>query len=208
MTQRFLSLCGMVAPLLFILTAILGGTLRPGYSHLAETISELFSPGSPNKALLDTLHTVFALLLTAFGVGILRYVRGSGHSTRTGVIGAWLYIVMGLVCLTTATIFPQDAWGTPATFPGRMHIFMTGVVGLLSIISISLLGTWFNRAKIFPGFGVYSYITVCAAILSAGMFAVTVGSPLMGLTERIAALVGFLWTFTLALWMYRQAKVR
>ena len=205
MTQRFLSLCGMVAPLLFIVTAILGAALRPCYNHLADTISELFSPGSPNKALLDTL---FALLLTVFGVGILRYVRGSGHSTRTGVIGAWLYITMGLVSLTTATIFPQDAWGTPPTFPGRMHMIMTGVVGLLSMISISLLGTWFRRAKIFPGFGIYSYITVCLAVLAAGLFAASMGSPLMGLTERMAALVGFLWTFTLALWMYREAETR
>ncbi len=208
MTQRSLSLCGMIAPLLFIVTAILGGALRPGYNHLADTISELFSPGSPNKALLDTLHTVFALLLTAFGVGILRYVQGNGQSTRTGVIGAWLYITMGLVSVTTATIFPQDAWGTPPTFPGRMHMIMTGVVGLLSMISISLLGTWFRRVKIFPGFGIYSYITVFLAILAAGLFAATMGGPFMGLTERMAALVGFLWTFILALWMYREAETR
>ena len=87
-------------------------------------------------------------------------------------------------------------------------MIMTGVVGLLSMISISLLGTWFRRAKIFPGFGVYSYITVCLAVLAAGLFAATMGSPLMGLTERMAALVGFLWTFILALWMYREAETQ
>jgi hypothetical protein len=49
---------------------------------------------------------------------------------------------------------------------------------------------------------------VFTAILSAGLFAATMGSPFMGLTERIAALVGFLWTFTLALWMYREAEIQ
>lgn len=87
-------------------------------------------------------------------------------------------------------------------------MIMTGVVGLLSMISISLLGTWFRRVKIFPGFGIYSYITVFLAILAAGLFAATMGSPFMGLTERMAALVGFLWTFILALWMYREAETR
>jgi hypothetical protein len=44
---RLLYLCGMIAPLLFTFTAILGASLRPGYSRMLDTISELFSPGSP-----------------------------------------------------------------------------------------------------------------------------------------------------------------
>jgi hypothetical protein len=34
MTQPLLSLCGVMAPLPFAFTAILGGALRPGYSHI------------------------------------------------------------------------------------------------------------------------------------------------------------------------------
>jgi hypothetical protein len=68
MKLRYFFLCGMIAPVLFILTAILGGALRPGYSHIANTVSELFSPGSPNKPLLDAFHTIFAILLILFGV--------------------------------------------------------------------------------------------------------------------------------------------
>jgi hypothetical membrane protein len=59
MNRRLLALCGIIAPLFFVFIVILGGTMRPGYSHLSDTISELFSPGSPNKTLLDTLHTIY-----------------------------------------------------------------------------------------------------------------------------------------------------
>ena len=137
MNQRFLSLCGVLAPLLFVFMTLLGAAIRPGYSHLADTVSELFSPGSPNKPLLDTLHTIFAALLTLFGVGILQFVRRSRGSSRIGIIGASLYIAAGLVSVATATIYPQDPWGSPPTFPGQMHMTLTGVVALLSMLSIT-----------------------------------------------------------------------
>jgi hypothetical protein len=196
----------MIAPVLFVFMTILGAAIRPGYSHISDTVSELFSPGSPNKPLLDTLHTTFALLLTLFGIGVLQFVRWSGQSTLTGIIGAALYLTAGVVSIATATIFPQDPWGSPPTSAGQMHINLSGVVGLFSMLSMLLLGLWFKRTKLFPGFGVYSFFTVGIAILSTAYFMIKVGSPIMGLTERITILVGFAWTFILARWMYvRQA---
>ena len=202
MNRRFLALCGMIAPVLFVFTAILGGALRPGYSHISDTVSELFSPGSPNKPLLDTLHTLYALLLTLFGVGLLGFVRRRDRSTRIGEIGAVLWIAAGVVSVATATVFPQDPWGSPATFPGQMHLALTGVVGLLSLLGMAALGTWFNRVRLFPGFRTYTWITIGAVIVSTVIFIANVGGPLMGLTERILALTGFQWTFTLARWLY------
>ena len=202
MNRRLLFLCGMIAPVLFLFTAILGGAIRPGYSHMSDTVSELFSPGSPNKPLLDTLHTIYALLLALFGIGVLQFVRGSAQSTRAGVIGASMFIAMALLSVTTATIFPQDAWGSPPTFPGEMHKLLSGVLSLLSLLSMLLIGTWTDRIGVFPGFKTYSFITVGAVVLSAGFFAANLGSPIMGLAERITILVGFLWTFVLALWMF------
>jgi len=115
-----------------------------------------------------------------------------------------MFIAMGFVSVATATIFPQDAWGSPPTFTGEMHKILSGVVALLSILSMLLIGIWFNRAEIFPGFGTYSFIIIGAVILSAGFFVANLGSSIMGLVERITILVGFLWTFILALWMFSR----
>ena len=197
-------MCGVIAPVLFVAMTILGGAIRPGYSHISDTVSELFSPGSPNKALLDPLFTLYALLLVLFGIGILQYVQGFEQSRRMGIIGASIFIAMGLLSVTTATIFPQDAWGSLPTFPGEMHIILSGVIGLLSILSMMLIGIWFNRAEIFPGFRTYSFITVAVAVLSAGLFVANAGSPITGLTERVAILIGFQWIFVLALWMFSR----
>jgi hypothetical membrane protein len=207
MKIKLLPLCGMIAPLLFGFTAILGGALRPGYSHKANTVSELFSPGSPNKPLLDTLHTSFALLLILFGIGVLQFVRGYERSRRIGTTSAWLLIVMGILSVATATVFPQDPWGSPPTLPGQMHIILSGVITLLTIGAMSLIGIWFHRTGIKPGFRAYSFISIALVILTAGFFVTNMGNPIMGLAERITILAGFQWTFSLAWTLFRLTEV-
>ena len=202
MNQRLLYLCGVFSAALFVSTTILGGALRPGYSHIRDTISELFSPSSPNKPLLDTLHTLSAILAALFGLGVLLFVRGSGHSEMVGIVGAVLIIATGLVNIATATVFPQDAWGSPATFPGEMHKILAGVLALLSMASTLLLGIWLKRAAIFPGFGAYSFITFAIVLLTGGFAAARLGTPIMGLTERITIAAGMQWTIMLSLRIY------
>lgn len=202
MNQKILSLCGMLSPVIFIILTILGGAFRPGYSHVSDTISELFSPGSPNKLPLDIMHTTCALLTALFGIGILQLVLGNGHSRPIGIIGAGMIISIGVINIATATVFPQDAWGSPATFAGEMHKILAGVLAMLSILSTLLIGIWLHRSDIFTGFGIYSFITVGAIVLSGGFAVANLGTAIMGLTERITILVGLQWTFTLALKMF------
>jgi len=204
MNKRILPLCGMLAPFLFILIAVLGGAIRPGYSHMAETVSELFSPGSTNKPLLDSLYTAFAFLLIGFGVGILRFVGESGVPGRIGIIGAYLYIFMGILTVFSATLFPQDPWGSLPTFRGQMHIYIHGLITVISLFSIAALGRWFSATGIIPKFGIYSYITIITAIITAAFYVVSMDTPVMGLTERIAAFIGFQWTFVLAVRLFSR----
>ena len=53
--KKYLLYGGIVAPVLYVVTIIVGGLIRPGYSHIANAISELTAAGAPNKALLDPL---------------------------------------------------------------------------------------------------------------------------------------------------------
>ena len=202
MNPKILSLCGVISPVLFAFMTVLGGVLRSGYSHISDTISELFSPGSPNKLLLDILHTTTAVLTILFGIGVLLLVRESEHTAPIGLIGAGMIITMGVVNVATATIYPQDAWGSPPTFKGEMHKILAGVLAILSILSTLLLGIWLNRTDLFPGFGTYSFITVGVLVLSGGFAVTKLGSPIMGLTERITILAGLQWTSIIALKMF------
>jgi hypothetical protein len=118
------------------------------------------------------------------------------------MIGAGMIIAVGVATVATA-IFPQDPYGAPLTLPGRMHnILVFGVLVPFTILSTLLIGIWLKQADVFPWFRTYSLITIGVSILLAGLAGATLGTPIMGLTERFAVLAGFQWTFVLALKLF------
>ena len=209
MNQKTLAICGIISPVFYHLVTILGGTLRPGYSHIVNTVSELMAPGSPNKLLMHVLFTISAILGLLFGIAVWRFVQGSEHNKLVGLIGAGILIAIGVITILTSAVFPQDpqhAWDAPPTFAGQMHkILAMGALPVLSLASTLLIGIWAHRTGVYTGFGIYSYITLGAVIVSAVITFSTMQHPILGLTERITALVIQQWTFVLALKIFMQS---
>jgi hypothetical protein len=202
MSGRIFYIFGILIPITYIFMYILGGALRPGYSHISNSVSELLSPGSPNRSLLMIIQTFYALSHIVFGYGVLRFVHGNVNINLVGRAGAWMIILLGLATLGTV-IFPQDAEGMPVTMAGQIHkVLVFGGLIPLSILSTLLLGFWFRMAGVLPGFDVYSFITVAAIVIMGGLGGATVETQYAGLVERIAALVTQQWLFILGLRLF------
>ena len=198
MMRKVFLVCGMLIPVMYVALYVIGGALRPGYNHISDSVSELLSPGAPNKTLLTVIQIIYATLHVLFGIGVLQFIQGSEHNALVGRIGAWMIVAVGLATIGTA-IYPQDAAGAPATVPGQVHkVLVFGALVPFSILSTLLIGIWFGRAGIAPGFAVYSYITVGAIVLMGGIGGATAESPYAGLVERMAAIVIHQWLFILA----------
>ena len=162
-------------------------------------MSELLSPGAPNKALLAVIQGIYALLHVAFGIGVFIVVRSSAGGVLLGTIGAGTIVAIGVATIGTA-ICPQDAEGTPATTAGRIHkTLVFGVLIPASILSTLLLGLWSTRAGVLRGFDLYSYVTVGAIVVMGGVGGAAVKTRYAGLAERVAALVTHQWLFVLGL---------
>ncbi len=69
MLRKVLVSCGIAAPILYVITAVVGAALRPDYSHIVNAISELLSNGAPNKAVLDVVFNIYNVLLLMFAIG-------------------------------------------------------------------------------------------------------------------------------------------
>lgn len=206
MRNKVFILCGILGPIVYIATVILGGILRPGYSHISQAVSELIATGAPNKILLDPLFAIYNLLTTAFGIGL--FLRLSAEDQNCGkVVGALGALFLTVVGITGFMIvfFPADPGEfPPATLTGAMHIVLAGLASLGSMLTILLIGFWFRSIPYLRGYGAYSFISAMVVFLSGGLAAAAAAnnSPVMGLLERIT-IGGFLqWLFGTALRMY------
>ena len=204
MNRKIFFICGMLIPVMYIFMYVLGAALRPGYNHISDSVSELLSPGAPNRSLITIIDLIYGLLHILFGIGVLQFIRGGEHNAPIGNIGGWMIICAGVAIVGTA-IFPQDAMGTPATIPGKIHLILVfGALLPFSILSTLLLGIWLHRAGIFPGFAVYTFISVGAIVLVGGIGGSMTGTPFMGLGERISAIAIHQWLFVFALKLFTR----
>ncbi len=194
MKNRTLLLGGILAPIFYVAVVIAGGLLRPGYSQVAQYVSELIEAGAPNKALLDPLFAVYNLLTMAFALGLWNYIRGVPGSARKslGVTGACVLLIEGLVGFLTV-FFPQDPIGSAATTTGTVHIALAGLSSLTTMLAMLFIGLWLSASPSLRGFGWYSFVSVTLVFVSGGMAAATIAhpGPFNGLIERIT-IGGFL----------------
>ncbi len=95
-TTKWLALCGIVGPIVFVSAFIVAGLMRQGYSLVHQTISDL-GVGA-NGWLVDGECILLWIFLTAFLVSFFRsiravmeilawYVAAGTHLWRLGAIG-------------------------------------------------------------------------------------------------------------------------
>jgi uncharacterized protein DUF998 len=205
--KKILMLCGVAAAILYVGTVILGGWLRPDYSHISMAISELVADGAPNRSLLSSSFLVYNTLLSVFGLGLLLKAHSNSRGRISGVIGSLTLLLVGLAGILMELAFPQEPGGTAATFTGIMHFVMAGVAALGTMVAILMLAFWFKNIPALKGYVVYSLLSVAVIFLSGGLGAAAMAnhSPLFGLIERITIFTFTLWIFVIG-WRMAQLE--
>jgi len=105
-----------------------------------------------------------------------------------------MLVVIGILGLLVL-VFTQDPRGSPATLYGTLHIALSGVTALLTIISIILVGLSFKDYIDQKNFTWYSYLTAILIFLSGGAGAASIAnnSQIGGLFERITIFLFMVW---------------
>ena len=188
-----------------MLAVVVGGILRPGYSHIAQYISELIEAGAPNKAILDPLFAIYNILTIAFGIGLFLYIREQSDNRRkmVGTIGTLVLVAEGIFGFVTV-FFPQDPIGSAATSTGSMHILLASLSSLTTMATMFLLALWFRVIPTLRRYALYSSISLTIVAMYGGLAAWTIThpGPVNGLIERIT-IFGFIqWLLVIALKMY------
>lgn len=114
---KVLLICGIVAPLLFIITDVLASTLYAGYSFTNQAVSELFAIGAPTSHFVVPLFTLYSALLVAFTLGIW-ISAGRNHALRVMALMMIVSVANGLVLWN---FFPMHMRGAEMAFTDIMH---------------------------------------------------------------------------------------
>jgi hypothetical membrane protein len=201
--KKFFALSGMLASMIYIGTVVLGGILRPGYSHVTEAISELVAAGAPNKLLLSSLFIIYNLLCIIFGIGFYQLVKNSTGRKVSGKLGAISLVIVGFIGLLLELFFPQDPGGPAVTFAGTMHIVLAGIAALGTMIAIVTIGLWFKNYLAMKYYSGYSLATFAIILISGGSTPVLgMDFPFFGILERITIGSFIIWLFVTATTMY------
>jgi hypothetical protein len=185
MWPKLLLLCGIVAPLLFVGTNVLGGVLWSGYNFTNQSISDLSASGAPTRAAVVPPLIAVDLLLMVFGVGVW------GVASRNGALRvvAGLLVVYGVVN-AAAEFFPNRLGETPRPLSPGVILTATGVISLLVAIGFGAAAyrNWFRFYSI-GTLLVFAVLTVLGLLQARAR---------VGVQERVLSFGSLLWVAMLA----------
>ena len=181
---------GIISLLSYTAMVVFSPLAYPGYNWMAQAVSDLSAANAPSLALWNRLsapyNTCEVLCATVVCVGI------QGRKTRLLRTGIYLFAAMEWVSAIGYRMFPLSDSGYAGTFQDIMHMAVTAVVVLLSIVSLSIILVAGIKNKSCRSYG------VCAGAALGMMLVGALGMKLVpaayfGVVERFSvfAATGF-----------------
>jgi hypothetical protein len=93
----------VLAVIFYVAAVVIGGAMRPGYSHIGNFVSELIETGAPNKSWLNPIFAAYNLLTGVFAVGLLIFIttKSPAVPSHLGKIGVIILIAEAIAGLAT-----------------------------------------------------------------------------------------------------------
>ena len=185
-----LGLLGIVSFLSYTAAVIFAPLAYPGYNWMAQAVSDLSAANAPSLTLWNQLsafyNTCEVLCVTLVCLGI------QGQKTTLLRTGIYLFALMEWVSAIGYRMFPLTDSGYAGRFQDVMHMVITALVVLLSIVSLAVIIIAGVKSKDCRSYG------VCAGAALGMMLVGAMGMKLVpteyfGVVERFSvfAATGF-----------------
>ena len=185
-----LGLLGVVSFLSYALAVIFSPLAYPGYHPLVQAVSDLSAADAPSLALWNQLSAGYnaceVVCATIVCVGI------QGQKTTLLRAGIYLFAIMEWISALGYRMFPLSTSGYAGTFQDVMHLLVTALVVLLSIVSLSVIILAGAKSRDCRSYGICAGAALLLMLTGAlGMKLVPAG--FFGVVERFSvfAVTGF-----------------
>jgi hypothetical protein len=189
--------CGIASSVLY--AAMIWGIRYEGYNPMSQVPSELTAIGAPTQALWARLGWIYTVLITAFGIGV---VRTAGPRRAVRIVGRLIlaYASLGLLW-PFVPMHQRDVLAVGGgTLSDWLHQVLAGVTVFLMFLAIGFGATAFGTR-----FRVYSIVTIVVLLAFGGLtfldaprLQMGLPTPWIGLWERINISVFLIWVAMLA----------
>ena len=166
-----LGLLGVVSFLSYTAAVVFAPLAYPGYNWMAQAVSDLSAANAPSLALWNQLSALYnvceVVCVTVVCIGI------QGRKTKLLRSGIYLFAVMEWISAVGYRMFPLSDSGYAGAFQDVMHMAVTALVVLLSIVSLVIIIVAGAKSKSCRSYG------VCAAVALAMMLVGAMGMKIV-----------------------------
>lgn len=185
-----LGLLGIVSFLSYTAAVVFAPLAYPGYNRMAQAVSDLSAANAPSLALWNQLSALYnvceVVCVTVVCIGI------QGQKTKLLRTGIYMFAVMEWISAVGYRMFPLSDSGYAGAFQDVMHMVVTALVVLLSVVSLIVIIAAGVKDRSCRSYG------VCAAVALAMMLVGAMGMKIVpaeyfGVVERFSvfAATGF-----------------
>ena len=190
---NWIGLTGLAALISYALAAYFCRGAFPGYNWMESAVSDLSAETAPSRQLWDKLSALYSAGSIVCATCAAIYVSEIKISTRLFRVGIYLFTVMNWISKIGFEMFALDDAGKQiSSFQEVMHMVVTALVVILSMVSLVMLIIAGIRNKEVRGVGIW------AAVFFAMMLIGPVGMQVLppqyfGIAERfsIYSAIGF-----------------
>jgi hypothetical membrane protein len=195
---ELIRLLGIFSVILYFLHVIFGEIFYEGYNPLAQAVSDLTASNSPSKNIARLFSLLYGICTVTFSIGFFAYLKNKINKAVT--VSSFIFCLMNVISFFGYTFFPLSESGYAGTFQDKMHIIVTVLVVLFTIISIFLYSIGFLKTEKYKYLGIISICTF--VLLIAGVMLINIlPKEYFGVAERINVYSIIIFTGILALWM-------
>lgn len=201
MKLRHLGLFGIISLLSYAAMVVFSPLAYPGYNWLSMAVSDLSAVGAPSAALAERLNALFGpcalVSVMAVCVGI------AGCRCKLFKTGIGFFAAMEWITVVGYKVFPLVQGEAVSTFQNAMHILVTALVVLFSIISLVLIAIG-SRKEPLPSLSNWT-IGCLAAMMIGALGTGIMPKSVFGLFERFSTFSAVVFNAVLGVYLLKGA---
>ena len=185
-----LGLLGIVSFLSYTAAVVLAPLAYPGYNRMAQAVSDLSAANAPSLMLWNQLSSLYngceVVCATVVCIGI------QGQKTKLLRTGVYMFAIMEWISAVGYRMFPLSDSGYAGALQDVMHMAVTALVVLLSIVSLTIIIVAGAKSRDCRSYGICAGAALCMMLVGA-MGMKIVPAEYFGMVERFSvfAATGF-----------------